>query len=98
VEGWAELEELASMEEFTDEERAALKTEITAHVLDQKKFNHQHEEYQRRLSTGLKAGTLETDEYHKKQELSKAKVVQQQVKVADRGNQLRSKMRARLEL
>ena len=98
VAGWTELEDMASMEEFTDDERLALKAEITAHVLDEKKFSHQHEEYQRRLSTGLKAGKIETEDYHKKQEMSKAKVVQQQMKAQSRDTNLRNKMRARFEL
>lgn len=63
VEGWKVLEELASAEEFSKVDQDLLQDEIKKHVLDTKKFHHQHNEYQRKLANGLKSGKMEPEEY-----------------------------------
>ena len=60
--GWKVLEELARDEDFSEEEQQALQDEIKQHVLDTKKFHHQHSEYQRKLANGLKSGKLGNEE------------------------------------
>jgi len=96
VEGWKVLEELASAEEFSKVDQDLLQDEIKKHVLDTKKFHHQHNEYQRKLANGLKSGKMEPEEYHRKQDLSRNKVTQHQARIEARSKGIEEKIRSRL--